>query len=218
MGRVNFVGRGQCAPPHRSDTVSWATYPHTAAMIFTRLGARGCLRRVTFFTERKSPKNGCEECFALRRDPLLPSAAKVGKNAVQTCGLKIRSRPVRRAVREVSHAGGAGQKLPEMWHWPASIPAAAGGAKCRGVPGSTVFKRLSNRALAVNSGKCRCGPLGRADLAELRSGAFQSKSGSAQRNTSIPHFGRIGTHWPAAKGNPKTMGFWRRSFPHFFCC
>ena len=32
-------------------------------------------------------------CFALRRDPLLPPSAKVGKNAVQTCGLKIRSRP-----------------------------------------------------------------------------------------------------------------------------
>jgi len=49
-------------------------------------------------------------------------------------------------------------------------------------------------------------------------GAFQSKSGSAQRNTSIPHFGRIGARWPAAKGNPKTIGFWRRSFPHFFRC
>ena len=35
----------------------------------------------------------CKECFALRRDPLLPPSAKVGKNAVQTCGLKIRSRP-----------------------------------------------------------------------------------------------------------------------------
>ena len=32
-------------------------------------------------------------CFAPRRDPLLPTAAKVGKNAVQTCGLKIRPRP-----------------------------------------------------------------------------------------------------------------------------
>ena len=33
-----------------------------------------------------------QECFALRRDLLLPMAAKVGKSAIQTCGLKIRSR------------------------------------------------------------------------------------------------------------------------------
>ena len=30
--------------------------------------------------------------FSLRRDLLLPMAAKVGKNAIQTCGLKIRPR------------------------------------------------------------------------------------------------------------------------------
>ena len=36
--------------------------------------------------------------FALRSDPLLPTAAKVGKNAVQTCGLKIRSRPAHAAL------------------------------------------------------------------------------------------------------------------------
>ena len=53
---------------------------------------------------------------------------------------------------------------------------------------------------------------------DLRSGAFQSKSGSAQRNTSVQHFGRIRTHRQAAEGNPKTMGFWRRSFPHYFRC
>ena len=53
---------------------------------------------------------------------------------------------------------------------------------------------------------------------ELRSGAFQSKSGSAQRNTSVQHFGRTRTRRQAAEGNPKTMGFWRRSFPHFFRC
>ena len=47
---------------------------------------------------------------------------------------------------------------------------------------------------------------------------FQSKSGSAQRRMSIQHFGRVSTHWQAAKGNPKTIGFWRRSFPHFFRC
>ncbi len=50
---------------------------------------------------------------------------------------------------------------------------------------------------------------------ELRSGAFQSKSGSAQRNTSFQHFGRTRIRRQAAEGNPKTMGFWRRSFPHF---
>ena len=33
--------------------------------------------------------------FALRRDLLLPMAAKVGKNAIQTCGLKIRPRYAR---------------------------------------------------------------------------------------------------------------------------
>ncbi len=87
-----------------------------------------------------------------------------------------------------------------------------------GVHGSTVFKRLSNRALAAVGGKCWCGPSGRSDLIELRTGAFQSKSDSAQRNTSIQHFGRIRTRRQTAEGNPKTMGFWRRSFPHFFRC
>ena len=53
---------------------------------------------------------------------------------------------------------------------------------------------------------------------ELRSGAFQSKSGSAQRNTSIQHFGRTRARRQTPEGNPKTMGFWRRSFPHFFRC
>ena len=53
---------------------------------------------------------------------------------------------------------------------------------------------------------------------DLRSGAFQSKSGSAQRNTSFQHFGRTRIRQQAAEGNPKTMGFWRRSFPHFFRC
>ena len=53
---------------------------------------------------------------------------------------------------------------------------------------------------------------------ELRSGAFQGKSGSAQRNTSFQHFGRTRTRRQAAEGNPKTMVFWRRSFPHFFRC
>ena len=56
-----------------------------------RLRARGasfsCLRRPQFFQQPY------RRCCALRRDPLLPSSAKVGKNAVQTCGLKIRSRP-----------------------------------------------------------------------------------------------------------------------------
>ena len=42
---------------------------------------------------------------------------------------------------------------------------------------------------------------------ELRTGAFQSKSGSAQRNTSVQHFGRTRTHRQSAEGNPKTMGF-----------
>ena len=53
---------------------------------------------------------------------------------------------------------------------------------------------------------------------DLRSGAFQSKSGSAQRNTSIQHFGRTRARRQTPEGNPKTMGFWRRSFPHFFRC
>ena len=35
---------------------------------------------------------GGTECFALRREVLLPVAAKVPKNAIQTCGLKIRPR------------------------------------------------------------------------------------------------------------------------------
>ena len=48
------------------------------------------------------------------------------------------------------------------------------------------------------------------------SSTFLSKSGSAQRKKSIQHFGRCPLHRPAAEGNPKTMGFWRRSFPHFF--
>ena len=37
--------------------------------------------------------SGGKGYFALQSDPLLPTAAKVGKNAVQTCGLKIRPRP-----------------------------------------------------------------------------------------------------------------------------
>ena len=40
----------------------------------------------------RSPEQGY---FALRRDLLLPMAAKVGKNAIQTCGLKIRPRYAR---------------------------------------------------------------------------------------------------------------------------
>ena len=52
-----------------------------------------CLRRPHFFQQ---PERGG---FALRRDPLLPPSAKVGKNAVQTCGLKIRSRPAQRYVQ-----------------------------------------------------------------------------------------------------------------------
>ena len=48
------------------------------------------------FSLFSSDVQGCfavqRECFALRSDLLLPLAAKVGKNAIQTCGLKIRSR------------------------------------------------------------------------------------------------------------------------------
>ena len=122
--------------------------------------------------------------FALRRDPLLPPSAKVGKNAVQTCGLKIRSRPAHGILLFcISRA-------------------------------VTLMQTSLNVELLL-----RLSPLPlRMQNVEVCSSTFQSKSGSAQRNTSIPHFRRIGTHWPAAKGNPKTMGFWRRSFPHFFRC
>ena len=51
--------------------------------------------------------SGGKGYFALRRDPLLPTAAKVGKNAVQTCGLKIRPRPAHHAARRcVPHGRG----------------------------------------------------------------------------------------------------------------
>ena len=68
---------------------------------------------------------------APRRDPLLPSAAKVGKSAVQTCGLKIRPRTAHRPMRHPSRANAATHKPPEMLNRPAPIPAAANGAKCR---------------------------------------------------------------------------------------
>ena len=65
--------------------------PPAAGKAIPRLRARSasfsCLRRPHFFQQPY------RSCFALRRDPLLPPSAKVGKNAVQTCGLKIRSRP-----------------------------------------------------------------------------------------------------------------------------
>jgi len=50
------------------------------------LGVGFCLRRPHFFQQRQGT-------FRPRRGSLLLSAAKVTKNAVQTCGLKIRPRP-----------------------------------------------------------------------------------------------------------------------------
>ena len=47
------------------------------------------------FRGAKETFRACErgqEYFALRREVLLPVAAKVPKNAIQTCGLKIRPR------------------------------------------------------------------------------------------------------------------------------
>ena len=122
--------------------------------------------------------------FALRRDPLLPTAAKVGKNAVQTCGLKICPRPVHCALLLLR---------------PTRTRQGENHPKCG------IDLRLSPLPLKMQN-------------VELRTGAFQSKSGSAQRNTSVQHFGRTRTRRHAAEGNPKTMGFWRRSFPHFFRC
>ena len=56
-----------------------------------------------------------------------------------------------------------------------------------GVHGSTVFKRLSNRALAAVGGKCWCGPSGRADLKEIQKpwvfgGVLSPISFAAERN------------------------------------
>ena len=123
-------------------------------------------------------------CFALRSDPLLPAAAKGTKNAVQTCGLKIRPRPTHCAL---------------------------------------LLLRSARTQQSENHPKCGIDlllsplPLNAQNIERYPS-TFQSKSGSAQRNTSVQHFGRTRTHWQAAEGNPKTMGFWRRSFPHFFRC
>ena len=119
-----------------------------------------------------------------RRGSLLLSAAKVTKNAVQTCGLKIRPRPAHCALLLLRSA-----RTQQSENHP----------KCG------IDLRLSPLPLNVQN-------------VEQYSSTFQSKSGSAQRNTSIQHFGRIRTHRQAAEGNPKTMGFWRRSFPHFFRC
>ena len=119
-----------------------------------------------------------EGCFAHRRDPLLPSAAKVGKNAVQTCGLKIRPRSMRCAVR------GACARMGECGNRP----------KC----GSEV--RRSPLLLAAQN-------------IEVRTGAFQSKSGSAQRSKSIQHFGRFSTHWKRRKEIQKPWVFGGVLFP-----
>ena len=75
------------------------------------------------------------------------------------------------------------------------------------------------RYLHGNIKKTPCGVFfhsGQRQFNRTSTGAFQSKSGSAQRNTSVQHFGRIRTHRQEAEGNPKTMGFWRRSFPISF--
>ena len=48
---------------------------------------------------------------------------------------------------------------------------------------------------------------------EVRNGAFQSKSGSAQRSKSIQHFGRFSTHWKRRKEIQKPWVFGGVLFP-----
>ena len=50
---------------------------------------------------------------------------------------------------------------------------------------------------------------------ELRSGTFQSKSGSAQRNTSFQHFGRTRTRPSSGGRKSKNHGFLAAFFPPF---
>ena len=118
--------------------------------------------RVTFYASGGpiSSNSGCKGYFAPRRDPLLLPAAKVGKNAVQTCGLKIRPRPAHYPARWcIPHECKTSQttRNVEPTHF---------SERCRFYSemqgaASYRFGRLSNRALAAAGVKCRCGPLGR---------------------------------------------------------
>ena len=111
--------------------------------------------------------------FALRRDPLLPPSAKVGKNAVQTCGLKIRSRPAHGILLFC-------------------IPRAV-----------TLMQTSLNVELLL-----RLSPLPlKVQNVELRTPTFQSKSGSAQRNMSIPHFGIVTTAPTTREKRPAKVVF-----------
>ena len=73
---------------------------------------------VTFFAAGGpiSFSSGTRVFRAPGRGSLLLSAAKVTKNAVQICGLKIRSRPHMPPCCSASHADAAGAKPPEMWN------------------------------------------------------------------------------------------------------
>ena len=82
------------------------------------------------------------------------------------------------------------------------------------------FERLSNRALAAVGGKCRCGPLGRRFFI-LGEHSAAARGVGAAAGIEVQAI-RCGTFLRRdcnrTKGIPKTMGLWRRSFPHFFRC
>ena len=145
-------------------------------------------------------------CFALRRDPLL--IASGGTRAVPclrarvTFGRSPKSDQKGCLKPQVSRlparlqnlfCGNAFLALRARWQQRLNVALTFFYPRCRSSGkmqehGVLPLWRLSNRALAAAGGKCRCGPTGRESL-EWRTSTFQSKSGSAQRKKSIPHFG-----------------------------
>ena len=176
LRRVASDGRGYSAPAGAGRSYALLRYPKflrclTAALEILTAATRSprfirhrrrsdrSLRRPHFFQQPY------RSCFALRRDPLLPSSAKVGKNAVQTCGLKIRSRPAHGIL---------------LFCIPRAVTLMQTSLNVE------LLLRLSPLPLRMqNVGVC--------------SSTFQSKSGSAQRKKSIPHFGIV-TAAPATRG------------------
>ena len=175
------------------------------------IGVGFCLRRSRFFQQRDKgiPRPRARVTFALGGKIIsyLPPAApflSAAKGAVPCLRARVTFGPSPKSDQKCrSKLRFENPPAPRTWH----LAVLRSTRTRQGVdhPKCGIDLRLSPLPLNVQN-------------AELRTGAFQSKSGSAQRNTSVQHFGRIRTLRQAAEGNPKTMGFWRRSFPHFFRC
>ena len=124
---------------------------------------------------------------APRRGVLLPSAAKVPKNAVQTCGLKIPCAPSPAAYPACFHHANAVQISPKCCIVSAPLFAAAFALKCRAVhprglwqdcffkwrpKAATYLCRFAAKARFDNRS-----PLGRVSKGEGRSPPFWSFQG-----------------------------------------